>query len=124
MFERGVFFDDNWISDGHFFCQVDKVRNHNFMGSFREQEKGATIELSKLSNKFNLETRDGNLICVLLSGSQVHYPVQVCYLEAVGVELDDSDNYIFKLNPETKTIFVYGEYGDLIGGLMPIVIGE
>ncbi len=119
MFSRGLWIDDNWIADGYFFRKVERVVKKSFMDNFRQKEGGATVILKVVSSKFLFGST--NAPSVLLGGGGFHYPVQTRLLEAVGVDLDEPELWTFRLNPETKYIYVYDEDG-LIGGCMPLVV--
>lgn len=115
MFERGLFIDGNWVSNGEAFWQLQQVKQVSFIEKFMEDKSKADVELRPESKPFlHLDTWP----CILFGGSQEWIVVQVENLKLIGVDLEIIDEYQFWMNPETYLIYVYDP--DFIGGVMPI----
>ena len=115
MFERGLFIDGDWISNGEAFWRPPQVKQVSFIERFIEDRDKADIELRPESRPFlHLDTWP----CILFGGSQEWIVVQVENLKLVGVQIDMIDDYQFWMNPETRLIYIYDP--DFIGGTLPI----
>lgn len=115
MFERGLFVDYNWVSNGEAFWQPLAVKDVKFIEQFLKDKAGATVELRPKSKSFLFEDR---LPCVLLASNKEFILVQAKNLEAIGVNLEYLDEYQYWMNPDTRVIYVYDP--DFIGGTLPL----
>lgn len=117
MFERGLFIDDNWVSNGEAFWQPIKVKQVKFIERFMVDRDKATVELQPISDPY---LHDNHSKCILFSDNDTQFiPVQVCNLELIGVNLDFMSEYMFMMNPDTHLIYVYDP--DFIGGVLPVM---
>jgi hypothetical protein len=115
MFERGLFIDGNWISNGEAFWRPLGVVQKKFIERFMKDKAGATVQLWPKSKPFLF---DDAWPCILLASDKEFILVQVKNLELIGVNLDFLDEYEFWQNPSTHLIYVYNP--DLIGGVLPL----
>lgn len=120
MFEQGlVKVGDNYIApaSGFFFCHIEE-ESYKEPDKLQAQIDAATTEVFPLSEPFIFQD---HYRCILFGAKGVPLiPVQIAYLEVVGVRLDEVDRYIFKVDKNLKTpsLMVYGP--GLLGGVMPM----
>lgn len=115
MFERGLFIDDGWISNGEAFWQPTVVKNINFIEKFMKDRAKATIELFPVSKPFLYLD---NWSCIVFDSEKEFILVQIENLELVGVNLGYLEEYQFWMNPDTYLIYIYDP--DFIGGTLPL----
>lgn len=113
MFERLVC-DGNWIGDGNFFRHVDRLEQKKFVQRFMDRMP-ETVVLRIASNQF---IYGGKYKCALFSDGNKLWPVQITLLEIVGVDVNDLYTYEFRIDLETKMIFISDP--DFLGGVMPM----
>lgn len=119
MFERGLFIDGDWISNGEAFWQPSQVKQVSFIERFIEDESKADIELRPESKPFlHLDTWP----CILFGGGPEWIVVQVENLKLIGVDLEVIDEYQFRMNSDTHLIYVYDP--GFIGGVLPILANK
>lgn len=115
MFERGLFVDNDWVSNGEAFWQPPIVKNVSFIEKFIEDKANASVELRPVSKPFlHLDKWP----CIVFDSQKEFILVQVENLKLVGVDIENLNEYEFWMNPDTYLIYIYDP--DFIGGTLPL----